>query len=208
MSDEEGKQQELVQRIWQHDSNALADFLEIHREKLLQALSRKVGAGLRKKLELEDIYQEVATRALKDLASVDFKGQDPIGWLYQVMDRQIIDLHRFHFEAQKRDAGREVSADTPQAHGSDGEPGVGKGFADLLVASMTTPSAAMSKNLKLVRVYKAIGNLSEDMQKAIRWRYLENLPSQKIAEKLGKSDAATRVLLSRAVRKLQSELSE
>lgn len=194
----------LEQRIRGGDTSALAEFVELHRTKLMNSLERKVGAGLRRKLELEDIYQEVLTRALKDLPNVDFKGQDPLGWVYQVMDRQIVDLHRFHFEAKKRDAEREVSADAPRS-GADGDH---KGFADLLVASMTTPSAAMSRNLKLVRIYDALATLSEDMQNAVRWRYLENLPSQKIAERLGKTDAATRVLLSRAVRKLQSVLSE
>ncbi len=113
-------------------------------------------------------------------------------------------MHRYHFEAQKRDAGREVSANQPIAGNQDSQ----KGFEDLLIASMTSPSAAVSRDMRLVRVYQALDKLSDDMRKAIRWKYLENLPSQEIANKLGKSDAATRVLLSRAVRKLQSALAE
>lgn len=201
---EEPDLNELEKRIRTGDSEALAEFLTHQKPKLMRALERKVGAGLRRKLDLEDIYQEVLTRAVKDLPSLDFKGQDPLGWVFQVMDRQIVDLHRYHFEAQKRDAGREVSANAPLSK-SDEEP---KGFADLLVASMTTPSAAMSRDMKMVRIYEAMEQLSEDMKNAIRWRYLENMSSQKIAERLGKSDAATRVLLSRAIRKLQAVLAK
>lgn len=194
---------ELEERVRQGDADALGQFANSNRAKLLAALERKVGTGLRSKMELEDIFQEVMARAVKDLASVDFAGRNPIGWLLQVMDRQIVDLHRFHFEAQKRDAGREISADQPAQQG-DGE----RGLADLLVASMTTPSAAFSRDLKMVRVFKAVEALSEDMRQAVRWKYVENLSNGEIASRLGKSDVATRVLLSRAIRKLKATLAE
>lgn len=195
---------EVVSRVRDGDTTALAQLLEVKRESLLSALERKVGPGLRRKLELEDILQEVTARAVKDLPNVEFEGQDPMGWIYQVMDRQIVDLHRFHFEAKKRDAGREVSADRASPSGDQDA----KGFADLLIASMTSPSAAVSRDMRLVRVYEAMDKLSDDMKNAIRWRYLENLPSQEIAERIGRTDAATRVLLSRAIRKLQDALAE
>ena len=191
----------LARRVREGDATALAEFADLHRAKLLRALERKVGSGLRKKLDLEDILQETLTRAVKDLANVDFAGQDPLGWLYQLMDRQIIDLHRYHFAAQKRDAAREVSVDRPASNG-----GEALGFAELLVASMTSPSAVVSRDFRLQRVYAALQELSEDMRNAIQWRYLENLPSQEIARRLGKTDVATRVLLSRAIRKLQGSL--
>ena len=191
----------LIERIRQHDAAALAEYVESNKQKLLGALERKVGSGLRRKLDLEDILQETLARALKDLASMDFGEQDPSGWLYQVMDRQIVDLHRFHFGAQKRDAAREVSADAPMSS-------EGNAFADMLIASMTSPSAAVSRDIRLQRVYQAMSTLSEEMQQAIRLRYLENRSSQEIAKTLGKSDVATRVLLSRAIKKLQSAFGE
>lgn len=194
---------DLEARVRHGDAEALADLIERNRPRLMAALEHRVGAGLRRKLDLEDIFQEVVTRALKDLKAVEFADQDPLGWLYQIMDRQIVDLHRFHFEAKKRDASREVSADKPMGASSDD-----RGFADLLVASMTSPSAAVSRDMRLARVYGAMEKLSPDMQSAIRWRFLENLPSQEIAKRLGKTDVATRVLLSRAVRKLQQSLPE
>jgi RNA polymerase sigma-70 factor (ECF subfamily) len=194
---------DLEQRVRDHDCVALAELVELQRGKLMVALERKVGAGLRRRLDLEDILQEIVTRAVRDLPHVDFGDQSPIGWLYQVMDRQIVDLHRYHFEAKKRDAGREISADRPL-----GDSDSGGAFANLLIASMTTPSAAVSRDFKMVRIYTALEGLSEEMRNAIRWRYLDSLPSQEIAMRLGKTDVATRVLLSRAIRKLKDALSE
>ena len=47
-----------------------------------------------------------------------------------------------------------------------------------------------------------------DAREALRLRYLEGLPSKEIAVKLGKTDGATRVLLSRSLNKLQEMLSQ
>jgi RNA polymerase sigma-70 factor (ECF subfamily) len=193
----------LEEKIRAGDAQALAEFATLHRAQLMRALERKVGSGLRKKLDLEDILQEVLARGVKDLGKVDFDGQDPLGWLYRLMDRQIVDLHRYHFAAQKRDAAREVSANQALSGGDQSH-----GFAELLVASMTSPSAAVSRDMRLARVHEALEKLSAEMRDAVRWRYLENLPTPVIAQRLGKSDVATRVLLSRAVRKLQKSLLE
>jgi RNA polymerase sigma-70 factor (ECF subfamily) len=39
-------------------------------------------------------------------------------------------------------------------------------------------------------------------------RYVENLPSKQIADKLGKTDAAVRVMLTRSLKKLQDLLGD
>ena len=42
----------------------------------------------------------------------------------------------------------------------------------------------------------------------LRLRYLEGLPSKEIADRLGKSDGAVRVMLTRSLDKLQKLLAE
>ena len=76
----------------------------------------------------------------------------------------------------------------------------------LLVANLTTPSAAFSRNVKEARMQEAILQLPEDQREALRLRYVDNLPSKEIAEKLSKSDAAVRVMLMRSLKKLQDLL--
>jgi RNA polymerase sigma-70 factor (ECF subfamily) len=68
---------------------------------------------------------------------------------------------------------------------------------------MTTPSAAFSRNAREMRLQDAIAKLPEEQREAIRLRYIENLPSKEIAERLGKTDAAVRVMLTRSLKKLQ-----
>ena len=54
----------------------------------------------------------------------------------------------------------------------------------------------------------AIQTLPTENQEAIRMRYFEGLPTKDIAERLGKSDVAVRVMLTRAIQKLQQMLVE
>ena len=53
---------------------------------------------------------------------------------------------------------------------------------------------------------RALGKLPAEQREALRLRYVENLPSKEIAARLGKSDGAVRVMLTRALGQLQQLL--
>lgn len=53
---------------------------------------------------------------------------------------------------------------------------------------------------------EALALLPEDQREAIRLRYVEGLPSKEIAQRLGKTDGAVRVMLTRTLNKLQTLL--
>ena len=57
-------------------------------------------------------------------------------------------------------------------------------------------------------MFDALAELPESDREALRLRYVEGLPTKEIAAKLGKSDGAVRVMLSRAVDKLQQMLGD
>ena len=175
----------------------LSTFFELHRRQLLVYVDRNLGPALRTRVEPEDIVQEVATSALASLGQFQVEGRDPFRLLCQIAEQRIIDLHRHHVGAQKRSTAREVSMNAP-TQGTDGF-----GFVDMLVASITSPSQAFSRNQKEFRLQQALAELSEEQREVLRLRYVELLPSQKIAELVGKSHGAIRVMLSRAVAHLQ-----
>jgi RNA polymerase sigma-70 factor (ECF subfamily) len=190
----------LIDRVRAHEPEALAEYLQQHRRPLLAFIERQLGAGLRRKLEADDIAQEVCAEAVRSLKQIEFGDRDPFSWLCQITERKIIDAHRRFFEAQKRDAGREVSIGPSRDDTQHG------GLMHLLVASMTTASQMFSRNAKEARMQEAILQLPDDQREALRLRYVENLPSKEIAERLGKSDAAIRVMLTRSLKKLQQIL--
>jgi RNA polymerase sigma-70 factor (ECF subfamily) len=104
--------------------------------------------------------------------------------------------------AGKRSADREVPL------GGPGDDSQRAGLIDLLVNSMTTPSKAFSRNAREARLLDALEQLPAEQRDALRMRYVENLPSKQIADKLNKSDVAVRVMLTRSLRRLQTLLDD
>jgi RNA polymerase sigma-70 factor (ECF subfamily) len=190
----------IVARLRSGDEGALAEFVEINRPALLAFLNARIGSHLAKKVEAEDILQDACLEAVRSLDKAPLENWEPLHWLFQICERKIIDAHRRHFASQKRDASREATI----PDGTD----VGGGLADLLAASMTTASEAFSRDQRQLRMLAALDTLPEEQREALRLRYLVGLPSKEIAQKLGKTDGAVRVMLSRSLAKLQEMLAE
>ena len=195
MNDNESQ---LVERLKQGDADALAEFIELHRSRLIGYIEKNLGTALRRKVEAEDILQETSADAIRSLSQMDLSEREPFSWLCQVAERRIIDAHRKYVDAQKRSANRETPLQGGNADGNN--------LIDLLVLTMTTPSQAFSRNVKQQRLAEALSQLPEDQQKALRLRYVDGLPSKQIAVALEKSDAAVRVMLTRSLKRLQEIL--
>ncbi|MBX3424247.1 MAG: sigma-70 family RNA polymerase sigma factor [Pirellulales bacterium] len=190
----------IVARLRSGDETALAEFVETNRPALLAFIRSRTGAHLAKKIEPEDILQDASIEAIRSLEKTPLENWDPLHWLFQIAERKIIDAHRRFFESQKRAASREAALPENSA--------AGVGLANLLAASMTTPSEAFSRDQRQLRVLAALDLLPPDQREALRLRYLVGLPSKEIAHKLGKTDGAVRVMLSRSLAKLQEMLAE
>jgi RNA polymerase sigma-70 factor (subfamily 1) len=192
----------LLGRLRAGDVQALAEYLEARKPQLTAFVERSLGPALRGKVEPADVLQETAVAALHALPRAELAGRDPFGWLCQIAEQRIIDLHRRFFGAQKRAAGRETPLDAPA--GPAGE----RQLIDLLVISMTTPSMAVIRDERQRKLMEALAALPEESRTALRLRYVENLPSKEIAERLGKTDGAVRVLLTRTLGRLQKLLGD
>ena len=179
----------------------LAAFIESHRRQLLAYADRNIGPALRTRVEPEDIVQEVVVSALSAIDQFQVEGRDPFRLLCQLAEQRIIDAHRHHVGAQKRSAAREVSMDAPVAGGD------GFGFINMLVASITSPSQAFSRDQKEFQLQQAIAELNDEQREILRLRFVEGLPTKDIAERIGKSDGAIRVTLTRTVAHLQEILA-
>jgi RNA polymerase sigma-70 factor, ECF subfamily len=190
----------LADRVRARDPAALAAFLEHRRPALLAFVERRLGSALRGKLEPQDVLQELAVKALRELPNADLSTRDPFGWLCHLAEQCIVDDHR-HFAAGKRASGREVPGNVRIGDGS-------QDLVALLAASLTSPSMAVVKDERQRRLMDVVATLPDEHQQALRLRYGEGLPTKDVAQKLGKSDVATRVLLSRLVQQLQDRLEE
>lgn len=66
-------------------------------------------------------------------------------------------------------------------------------------------NAILTSDLNVVM--KAVGNLKDNYQTVIVWRYLDDLSISEMAEMLQKSEQATRVMIHRAMKNLRRQLA-
>jgi RNA polymerase sigma-70 factor (ECF subfamily) len=180
------------------DAAGMGQFIGNHRPQLLAYIRKHLGTALGHKVEPDDVLQEVTIEALRRAGELSETDRDPFGWLCQIAEYRLIDIHRKLFSTQKRAAGREVGLDAP---GNDTQH---TPLVNLLVASITTPSQAFSRDQKEFLLQEVLATLPDESREALRLRYVDGLPTKEIAERLGKSDGAVRVLLTRSLNKLQS----
>ncbi|MEQ8847770.1 sigma-70 family RNA polymerase sigma factor [Botrimarina sp.] len=195
-------EEELVERVRRRDGEALALLIDSQRPRLTGFVRSIMSERLLSVVEPDDLVQEVSATALSSLETAPLDQYDPVQWLQEIARRRVIDAHRFHFGAQRRDAGRRQSL-----HGPGGDD-AGGGIEAILAASITSPSAAFSRDVRVERMHEAVGGLSEEQQAVIQMRYGQGMPTKEIAAKLGKTDVAVRVLLSRSVRLLEKQLED
>ena len=193
----------LIERIGQGDADALAAYIEAHRGPLAGFVQSITGDRLLSVVEIDDLMQEISAAAIAGLATAPLKEYEPMQWLRQVARRRVVDAHRFHFDAKRRDAGRQQSI---HAAGSGGDDAVG--LEALLAASLTSATAAVSRDFRMQRLDEAIAGLGDEQRAAVRMRYAEGLPTKQIAQRLGKTDVAVRVLLSRSMKVLEQQLQD
>lgn len=193
----------LVRGVLQRDEAALAAYIDANRAQLAGYVRSIAGPRLLGVVEVDDILQEISATALQALTTAPLETYLPINWLQHLARQRVIDAHRFHFAAQRRNASRQRSIHAPNNDNAEG-----LGIEALLVASMTSASAAMSQDIRISRMYQALSQLTEEQNNAIRMRYIEAMPTKQIAALLGKSDVAIRVLLSRSMRQLERLLAD
>ncbi|MCA9116495.1 MAG: hypothetical protein KDA79_15530, partial [Planctomycetaceae bacterium] len=84
----------LVERIRQHDADALVRFIELRKPQLLAFIRRSISDVLASRIEAEDILQEASFSAVSSLEEMDLSERDPFGWMCHLCERKIIDAHR------------------------------------------------------------------------------------------------------------------
>src|SRR6266404_4965767 len=143
------------------DAAAMGQFIESRRPQLLAYIRNHLGTALGQKVEPDDVLQEVTLEALRRAGELAGTDRDPFGWLCQIAEYRLIDIHRKFFSTQKRAAGREVGLDAP---GNDTRR---TPLINMLVASITSPSQAFSRDQKEFQLQQDLATLPEESRDAL-----------------------------------------
>lgn len=167
--------------------------LEDHLAGLRAFVHLRLGRALRAKEESQDLVQSVCREVLADLPHFEPRaGASFRDWLFRLAENKIRDRWR-HWQREKRNVAREVELDATEIEDASV-------CADL--ANLCTPSRVAAGREELARLERAFCELPDDYREVIVLARLRGLTHAQIAEHLGRTELATRTLLSRALARL------
>jgi RNA polymerase sigma factor (sigma-70 family) len=176
---------------------ALPEHVEQHLSVLRAFVHLRLGRALRSKEESQDLVQSVCREVLAELPRFEKRaGGGFRDWLLRTAENKIRDRRRY-WDRKKRDVAREVELDATR---------MGDALLAGEVADLMTPSRQAAGREELERLERAFCTLPADYREVIVLSRLRGWPHERIAEKLGRTELATRTLLSRALARLALEM--
>lgn len=121
-----------------------------------------------------------------------------LAWLRSILAHQLAHMARHFLGTQKRNAGRERSIENSLNHSNTR-------LGDILPARDATPSHLAATREQQVRLAEILERLPDDYREVIVLRNLEDLPHAEVAERMGRSEGAIRMLWVRALARLREE---
>ena len=155
----------------------------------------RAGSHLLRKEHSEDLVQSVCREVLQDAGTFEYRGERSFKkWLYLTAQHKLIDRARF-YGSEKRDARREQAMAT--------DPGYYSGYAAFL-----SPSRMAIQAEEVKRLENIFDELPQQYAEVITLAKIVGLSHEEIANEIGKTVSASRMLLHRALARLAVTLSE
>lgn len=181
----------LVSRLLAGEEQAFREFFDEYFDRLYRfAMARTRGEA--------DLSEEASQRALcRAVRRLDsFRGDASLfSWLAQICRNELADL----LEARQRDANRSISLDS--------EDGAQREVAALSSEAAKGPAAELEQ-VDLGRLIRALlDELPGRYGEILEWKYMEELSTQDIAERLHTTVEAAQSALQRARQSMRNALS-
>jgi RNA polymerase sigma-70 factor (ECF subfamily) len=194
---------DLIRRCRQGEARAREQLFDRYQHYLHVLAKAQLGRHLRTKCAPSDLVQQTLLEAHRDFAT--FQGQheaELLAWLRRILAHNLYNEAR-RFGAQQRDCAREVSLDQVQAGLDHSSVALARGLA----ADGPSPSQAAVDREAAVHLADALAHLPEDYQTVLLLRVFEGLPAEEVAERMGRSAGAVRMLQMRALTALREQLA-
>jgi RNA polymerase sigma-70 factor, ECF subfamily len=185
----------LLERIGRGDPGALGILFDRYSRRLAVRIHYRLSPEMRARFEIEDVLQETCLRAVKDFNTFQYRSAGSFWrWICVLADHALADLAR-HEGRRKRRALQVLRFRSP-SNPAGPEP-----------EDPMTPSRILAADEKYQALIRGLDALPENYRSVILLAKLESLNTLEIAEKMGLSAQQTSLLLHRAIRRLQQELT-
>ncbi len=177
--------------------------MEHYRNYLRLLALAQIEQRLSARVSPSDIVQETFFEAQRDFHQ--FRGAtaaELLAWLRSVL---VNNLHRaveHHLGAEKRDMRREVSLERIDASLEQSA----QRLAAVLPDPGSSPSLRAERGEREVALADELARLPRDYRKVIVMRHINGMPFEQIAQRMGRTPGAVRMLWLRAVRQLRQQM--
>lgn len=193
---------EKLKRAEGGNEQALTEVLARHRRRLKRMIAMRMNPRLQGRLDASDVIQDALVEAARTLDDYLADPALPVFlWLRHLATEKLIQAHRRHLGAQKRDAARELSI-----HGHLNA--TSEMMAIQLVGNMTSPSEAAVRNERKRWLQSALESLNPLDREVLTLKHFEHLSSREVAKVLEMNYEAVKKRYVRALDKLHLILEE
>ena len=168
----------LVARAIQRDSEAFGQLYEACLDRIYRYVYYRVNSTT----EAEDLTEQVFLKAWEAIDRYEQRGVPFLAWLYRLAHNLVVD----HYRSQRQTVPLDDLRETEEAS------------EDI--------EASVHAQLDAEEVREAIQRLSPEHQQLITLRFVEGLSHAEVAQIVGKSEGATRVVQYRALQALARAL--
>ncbi len=194
---------QLLEMAKRTGPGALGALLELYRNYLRILARSQLTSELLPRAAPSDVVQDTFLEAYRDF--VQFRGNTPaefLAWLRRILIRNIATLVEHHIIAQKRDVRKEISLDA-----------IARSFDQstcrldhVLGAAVPSPSDGAALSERAATVADHLAKIPSQYREVLVLRHLEELTFDQVAERMGRTSAATRMLWVRAIDHLRKSL--
>jgi RNA polymerase sigma-70 factor (ECF subfamily) len=170
---------DIVKRAKRGEASAFGQLYDTHMPRIFRFIMLKVG----RKETAEDLAHEVFLSAWQNIANYEFRGFPFSSWLYRIANNAVIDYYRTWKSTQALETiPEEFFSETPEL---DNE---------------------IDKSIDLKVVRHALAKLENDQQNVLIMKFVDDLSNKEIADIIGKSEGAVRVIQHRALKQLKKHI--
>jgi len=167
---------EIVKRAKKGEAEAFGQLYDEHMPRIFRFIFLKVG----RKETAEDLAHEVFLSAWQNIGNYEFRGFPFSSWLYRIANNAVIDYYRTSKNISDLES-------LPEEFFSEA-PGI---------------AGEIDKGIDLKIIQSALAKLEANQQNVLIMKFVDELSNKEIAEIIGKSEGAVRVIQHRAIKNLK-----
>lgn len=199
MSSESDTAAAMVARLQAGDDAALAELFALYHDRLKRIVNFRMDKRIAGRVSDSDVIQESYISATKRIEHFRSKPDLPFFvWLRLLIQQQLADLHRYHLQAEMRDARKEIPLEATGV-----SPHTSMAIAVQLVGRITSPSRALSRVERIARLEEAINRMEPLDREVIALRHFEELTNAEVADVLNISIQAASKRYVRAMKRMK-----